>query len=173
MAAPIVTNVCSQCGVSFKAKGTRTRQCSSECYYYANTRPDGECIVWTKKSKGHYGYGRACRNNVEIGAHRFSYVTFNGPLGDGLHVCHTCDNPSCVNPAHLFAGTHKDNVQDMLRKGRSKIGRSDNYASKLTRDDVIAIRNDGRHDAELAAECGVCESTIYLARTRRTWADVD
>src|ERR1700744_572626 len=77
----------------------------------------GGCWLW-ESAIDTDGYGAASRNGKYIHAHRLSYLTFIGPLEDGQRVCHRCDIPCCVNPAHLFAGTAFDNTQDMDKKGR-------------------------------------------------------
>jgi hypothetical protein len=71
------------------------------------------------------GYGRIKLTNFlgsnkakSLGAHRVSYLVFKGDIADGLYVCHTCDIPTCINPEHLFLGTHSDNMRDMVAKGR-------------------------------------------------------
>lgn len=64
-------------------------------------------------------YGRISKNGKMALAHRFSYEAFFGPIPAGLLVLHGCDNPLCANPEHLFLGTHKDNMQDMQKKGRT------------------------------------------------------
>lgn len=64
------------------------------------------------------GYGRICRNGKQYLAHRYVWEEENGPIPEGMNVCHHCDNPPCINIDHLFLGTHNDNVQDrLLKKG--------------------------------------------------------
>ena len=88
------------------------------------------------------GYGRIMHNGKYIGAHRAAWITWIGKIPTGLCVCHKCDNGSCINPKHLFLGTHKENIADMYIKGRDKTPRGESsYLSKLTTEDVIKIRN--------------------------------
>lgn len=89
----------------------------------------GECWIWNgaKKGSGLKSYGhltvgsRTDGSRKTVSAHRFSYEAFIGGIPDGYYVCHTCDTPSCVNPSHLFIGTHQDNVNDRELKGRNTV----------------------------------------------------
>ena len=81
------------------------------------------CWNWVG-GKGNNGYGRIRINDKFYLPHRASYVIFVGDIPEGMCVCHKCDNPSCINPEHLFVGTRNDNMQDALRKGRLKIPKS-------------------------------------------------
>src|SRR3954467_3950831 len=83
------------------------------------------CWEWTS-TKIKYGYGRmniGGRKFKWILAHRLSWELHFGEIPDGTLVCHRCDNPCCVNPNHLFLGTHMDNCQDKIRKGRARYSR--------------------------------------------------
>lgn len=98
-----------------------------------------ECWNWTASCAGK-GYGQIKIHGTrhQIYAHRLSYILHKGAVGKGKHVCHTCDNPKCVNPGHLFVGTSEDNHQDMKRKGRHLFG-SKNSQARLTEKDVTHI----------------------------------
>lgn len=78
---------------------------------------ESDCWEWGGSRDGH-GYGTVSVVDRNPFVHRFSYETFVGPIPDGHVICHRCDNPPCMNPAHLFIGTQADNVADMVNKGR-------------------------------------------------------
>lgn len=85
--------------------------------FIATMAPQDECVIWPG-AKSELGYGRLRHQGKTRQAHRLAYEIHVGPIADGLFVCHRCDTPSCVNPAHLFLGTARDNVLDMCAKGR-------------------------------------------------------
>jgi hypothetical protein len=104
-------------------------------------------------------------------------------LSDDQHVCHHCDNPSCVNPNHLFIGTHADNMRDMAAKGRAAFGSSNlpdacrrpgsaHHNAKLTESIVKKIRASEATNRELAKHYGVSHVVICLARNGKTWRHV-
>lgn len=90
----------------------------------------GLCWVWTG-GKTIAGYGSCYMNGEYEKAHRVSYRLNKGPIPEDMIVMHTCDNPSCVNPVHLKIGTQKDNMQDMIKKGRRRLGGDRVYTSKV------------------------------------------
>jgi HNH endonuclease len=77
----------------------------------------GDCWVWTAGT-AHFGYGQFHLDGKPEKAHRISWILTYGPIPEGLLVCHHCDNPPCVNPRHLFVGSHRDNALDKVAKGR-------------------------------------------------------
>jgi len=141
--------------------------------------PWSGCWIWigygTKE-----GYGRLGIKGKKFLAHRLSYQRFIGPIPDGLLVLHKCDEPSCVNPAHLFLGTDADNTIDKLSKGRQAKGpqhsiwsRGENhYATTLTEENVRAILADGRAQHAIASDYGVSQTNISMIKRRKTWKHV-
>lgn len=139
--------------------------------------PDG-CWEWIG-AKIPYGYGEIMINYRNIGTHRFSWELHYGPIPEGMWVCHHCDNPSCVNPKHLFLGTPNDNMQDKVRKGRAKgpppplhSGETHPMA-KLTWAEVDEIRNlyaSGQFTLQdLASQFGVVKTNISSIVRWITW----
>src|SRR4030095_5139968 len=101
-------------------------------YSKVNLPNENGCMIWTA-SKLPNGYGQFTYKKKQIKAHRFSYVLHIGQIPKSMYVCHTCDNPSCVAPDHLFLGTAKDNAQDKMKKGRGRWGQHENNGiAKLT-----------------------------------------
>jgi len=90
---------------------------------------DNQCWLWTG-AKDKDGYGLFKINRIMRRAHRLMYEAFYGTFNKKLLVCHTCDNPSCVRPKHLFLGTAKDNNNDAVRKGRYKAPSGDKHWTK-------------------------------------------
>lgn len=105
-----------------------------------------DCILWKGKtwSQGRYGY--LSFNGKTISAHRHSWELVNGKIPKGMIVCHKCDVGLCVNPDHLFLGTHKDNMQDCAKKGRLNTSRQDGLHNNNARHDLIEKYNDIKID---------------------------
>jgi len=135
--------------------------------------PD-ECWPWPHC--GTNGYGTVGYRYGRYYAHRTSYEVAHGPIPAGLHVLHRCDNPPCVNPAHLFLGTHADNMADAAAKGRTsrcgKVKGSDHPLAKLDAQKVREIRGSDEMGVTLARRYGVYPTLICRVRQRKSWAHV-
>ena len=132
-----------------------------------------KCQEWTG-AKNENGYGRTCRNGKKQYAHRAAWEISFGPIPDGLKVCHKCDNPSCVNPTHLFLGTQRQNIQDASEKGRMTAGKlgERNGNHKLTASEVIVIRQIGGTTIEISKMFGVTQGRISRIRNRKEWKHI-
>lgn len=106
--------------------------------FWSKVDRSGECWIWTAY-RDSFGYGNFKVDGVNCYAHRICYELEHGSIPEGMCVLHRCDNPSCVNPEHLFLGTHRDNVKDKISKRRHCIG-SKNGRSKMTRERVRVLR---------------------------------
>lgn len=131
--------------------------------------PD-DCWEWIG-AKYINGYGEFGIKNKTCLAHRVSYALFIGNIPDGMFVCHRCDNHSCVNPSHLFLGTHQDNIQDMMNKDRQNRGERHGM-HKLTEQKVYQIREkleQGYSHQQIANMFGVSRKTISHIKSKRDW----
>ena len=140
------------------------------------------CWEW-QASKANYGYGTFSRHKGRlIHAHRYAYLLFRGGrLDPNKEVCHTCDNPACVNPKHLFQATHAENMADAAKKGRAKgpyMKGTRHPMHKLSEVEVKAIRAAfyPRHPLfgakGLAKIFGVTDSMIQMIVSRQSWAHI-
>lgn len=108
------------------------------------------CWIWTAGSRG-LGYGAFKHEGKTIDAHRMSWIIHNGTIPKDIFICHKCDNRSCVNPDHLFLGTHSDNMRDAYNKGRLNMNSFDRSANAIghvpttrtlkTEADVIKVKS--------------------------------
>ncbi len=143
--------------------------------FWSKVQKSEGCWLWTG-AKDPNGYGRFSVGRRMRLSHRIAYeLTTGEPIASGMNACHRCDNPSCVNPAHLFIGTQADNVHDMQAKGRTGYSGSrgsKHPMAKLTESDVVAIRADKRSQTAIAADYGVSQSAIHLIKSRKEWKHV-
>lgn len=141
-------------------------------------RPDlGPCWEWngsrTKRKGGEYGQIIFMGKNKK--AHRLSYIAFVGEIPDGSIILHKCDNPPCVNPSHLCVGTHKDNADDKVSKGRGinpHYKSSEAPAAKLTENDILIVRemiSQGYSLAHIGRRFDVTKQCIWRIKKGLTW----
>lgn len=112
------------------------------------------------------GYGEVSRKK----AHRVAFESFVGKIPEGLNVCHKCDNRRCCNPDHLFIGTQKENIADMIKKGRkdSRFGEK-NTQNKLSRKQVFDIFKSIESQRKIAKKYGIDQSTVSNIKTGKLW----
>lgn len=148
--------------------------------FWSNVRKSENCWEWTR-GLTHNGYGvfyTSSFGKKQFRAHRFCWEISFGKIPQGLLVCHTCDNPKCVRPSHLFLGTHSDNSKDMMRKGRSRSaglkGEKSPY-HKLNDEKVRKIREmhkNGVSQADIARIFCVNKTAVNKVILRQNWSHV-
>lgn len=134
--------------------------------------PATGCWEWTgARFNGRYGMVRY--KGSYVGAHRVVWLETFGPVPAGLWVLHTCDNPPCFNPAHLWLGTHQENMLDKVAKRRDNSPHSERHPrTRLTAEQVRAIRDDTRSDRIVGLDYGVSANTVWGIQAGKTWRHV-
>lgn len=177
MTKPKSFYVCQQCKVEFpnNRKISRSAFCSIECAFWHRVEKTDKCWNWTAATHK-FGYGEFRFKSIFYRTHRFSYEMHHGTIPDGMSVLHHCDNPRCVNPDHLYAGTAVENSIDMHSRGRWKLRNpycgERHHLSRLSANDVLDIRSklkNGTAIRALAREYGVNQGTIQGIDRGKNW----
>lgn len=167
---------CIECGASKTVARKLCRRCysrarkSARLHEYSLLGPQDVfesrfekttgCWAW-QGTRNKYGYGIFLMPGEKPArAHRYSYEFYVGPIPEGMVIMHTCDNPPCVNPAHLQIGTKAENNADTAKKRRHNYG-LDHWNGRLSNDDVAAIRASNETKSALAKRYGVDYSHIW------------
>jgi len=135
------------------------REASVALLFWSKVDKGGECWLWTG-----YKNGRGSQYGVfhRTKAHRFAWESLFGPIPTGTKILHTCDNTLCVRPAHLTPGTQKENMADMIRKGRSR----PHGKRPLTEDQIRAIAIATGRQVDIAKQFGITQA--HVSRIKRT-----
>lgn len=134
---------------------------------------ENDCIEYTghvrKNGYGTLKIGKR-ENYIDVLAHRFAFQLVIGGyiLKENIQVCHHCDNPTCVNPAHLFPGTNQDNIDDKVRKGRAPTIFGN---ANIDWETVDEIRSSNLRNLDLAKNLNICKSTVSEIRNNKIWKE--
>ena len=157
--------------------GTRARG-SLEDRFWRHVEKTADCWLWSGHTKAGSAYGRiggGGKDGKYLLAHRVSYEIHKGVIPDDMVVMHQCDNPRCVNPAHLSLGTTAENIKDAYDKGRksSPFGPGEAHVGAvLTEDRVREIRSSPLSNAQLARAIGCSKNAVSCVRLGKTWKHV-
>jgi len=154
--------VCPCCKNVFKI-ATSQEGCSLKCRFNLSfKKSENGCWEWTKYKSGRkkFQYASIWINRKRMQASHISYEMHKGNITQGLYVLHTCDNPSCVNPDHLYLGTHQQNMDDMNDRGRGNKNRW-HFRKYLKKQclEVIKLRDNGKMYREISEIVGIPESS--------------
>lgn len=141
--------------------------------FWAKVKKTTRCWHW-RGARDRWGYGRVCTAHGIEAAHRVAYVLTHGAIPPGACVLHSCDHPNCVNPRHLRAGSHQENIAEAASKGRMAHGERHCRArlTDIAVQNMRALRRHGIRTEEIAAYFGVSTSTAMKVISGRRWRHV-
>lgn len=160
------------CGRACMGEAQRKHLTADNIFDFAMPEPNSGCWLWLGSIWDDTGYGRVGLRAE--GAHRAVFSALVGPLAANDVVRHHCDNPLCVNPAHLAPGSHRDNKADSVRRRRHAHGER-NGRAVLSEADVLRARHDlgaGQSQASVARSLGVQHGVVHRIANDRTWRHV-
>lgn len=142
--------------------------------FWAKVEKTDTCWLW-QGNVWHCGYGTIWRDGESKYAHRIAYELQNGPVPDGIHVCHRCDNPLCVRGDHLFLGTLHDNMKDKFQKRRHAKGERHGNSRLKSEDirEIISLVEAGSTQAEVARKYGVDQSHVSRIVGGDSWSHLE
>lgn len=147
--------------------------CSDICRFMNYVDSSSDCWIW-KGAKNRRSYGKFSLTSKLVPAHRASYILFKGEIPEDKLVCHSCDNPSCVKPAHLWIGTFQDNSDDMVNKQRSLFGEK-HIKAKLTLEGINKIRqlnSEGMTQRKIASLFEISPGHVNNIIMKRVWTHI-
>jgi len=184
-----ISQLCKTCGSLFQAWPSKIasgrKYCSYKCrpptpirdpferfQNFVYPEPNSGCWLWAGADGGG-GYGTFFDGKQVVKAHRAAWVFHQGSIPGGMSVLHRCDNPYCVNPDHLFLGTHAHNMLDKKVKGRSRVPFGENHKQSVLRDDDIRVmRTSTETNTALGRRFGVSNVLVSQIRRRKAWKHV-
>jgi hypothetical protein len=163
------TRMCFTCGEPLTKK--QQKYCGRQCYrngkgkrlaprFWGKVQKSEDCWLWTGP-RDRAGYGLfAVVGDASKAAHRWSWRLAHGPIGEGMEVCHRCDNPACVNPDHLFLGSHTVNMRDAEHKQRLRYGVHLRKLTDAQHDEIRRVFVPGQA-LQIGARFGVSMQTVH------------
>lgn len=134
--------------------------------------PNSGCYLWLGRLN-EWGYGVFRIDGKTVLAHRASWEEERGEIPEGMKVCHSCDNPPCINPSHLWLGTDYDNTHDSMRKGRQRKRRGEQHGNASITEiqalEIISAIASGEKDRKISNKIGCSKNIVSMIRYNRIW----
>ena len=170
---PVVATGTCQCGCGSSVVSKYVKGHQHRVPFDSLLDVETGCWEW-QRSKFASGYGIVVKDGKFLGAHRVYYELEYGTIPAGMDVCHSCDNPSCVNPHHLFLGTARDNMQDAARKRRTARNCGEKHGChKITKEEalnIILLSASRVSQRSISRKCGISQTQVNRIVNKKSWS---